>query len=113
MKMTKDQTAIAVYNSDRKELVGIFCSGVLCAKYLFKQTSTRFKTKIWNGLRDKNKIKETVFDFNVVLRRANESQISELSDFCYIIRDGYEPPCAQFMQTFNREMYIRQIGAIG
>ncbi len=83
---------VAVYNSDKKELVGIFATQVLVGKYLF-ECGENYKSKKVNGaLRYKSKLSNTIFDFKVSLRYANESQVSLLSEMDFVMMDGYPSP---------------------
>jgi hypothetical protein len=77
--LNNEQSAIAVYNADIAELVGIFSSQKLAVRYIFGPYGT-YKDNITKNLAKKNVLRKNrgVLGFNVAVRYASEKQKAEI-----------------------------------
>ena len=93
-QIKNDQKPVALYNCDKQELVGVFMTTQLAGKYLFPigKTSQRVN-RVAENLRTKRRIiKETIFDFPVAVRYANDLQVEMMQDKVFFIAPGYPRP---------------------
>lgn len=101
---------IAVYNCDKKNVIGLFNSFTLAARYLFNDP---IKARNLNsGLRLKCRVTTPIA--KVAVRACNEEQRKELGDNDFIILNDYPMPvCGQMkgytgLENFrNLPTYIR------
>jgi len=84
---------VALYNTEKKELIAIFKYKIHVARYIFKKYDCYKAQRIESTMRCLGCIsKGTIFDFKVTLRYANDKQIEMLGDNNYIILQGYPSP---------------------
>lgn len=88
---------IALYNCEKKELIGLFKSQVLVSMYLYKER----RHNIYASLKNKWKMKNTVFDFPVAARWCNNQQVNLLGSENYKILNGYYEPHYYQMKQFD------------
>src|SRR5438045_3920139 len=90
MKQIIDDLPIALYNSDKKELVGVFATKSLVGKYIYPLMDGEKRAGyIKYYAKSKTKIRNASLGFNAVLRTASSSQIQELAGCEYKIYNGY------------------------
>jgi hypothetical protein len=89
-----DNQPIVIYNTEKKEVIGVFSIPIKAIKYLFEDAVITEKNKsIFNyALKSKIKINETRFSFPVAARYANSVQAEMLGDKDFFILDGYPSP---------------------
>jgi hypothetical protein len=93
---------VAVYNTTKKELVGIFRYKCLVARYIYKLYNIDKQQNIENCLKKKGKIiKDLIFDFKIALRYATDLQIEMLGEKDFIILNNYYYPSKTRMAGFN------------
>lgn len=90
MKRILNEKVIAIYNVDKKELVGIFSSAKLVSAFLFIEKGCNGITKVSSILKNKAVPRKTSLPFKVTLRYANKEQIETIGSSDYLIMDGYE-----------------------
>lgn len=78
--MSYDVT-VGLYNTKKKELVGVFKTLAIASRYIFNEHSTWNNSRIWNAYAFKTKLyKNTNFDFPIVIRTANEKCLELLGN---------------------------------
>jgi hypothetical protein len=81
--------AIKLYNTEKKELIGIFKTNSLVGKYLFPlKGTTKSNSRISTTLKQNSRINNTIFPFPVAIRFCEDDLISE----DYVISPGYPQP---------------------
>lgn len=84
-----DNRPIALYNTDKQELIGIFAKLIYICKYVRRENTQRSYTMLHDSLEHKRVTRKTIFDFGITMRFANTEQIAELGDKKVVIRKGY------------------------
>lgn len=84
----------AIYNVNKKELVGIFYSQKLAAKFIYAHKLMHDGNRVAYSIQNKSVIspKNSVLDYSVTVRNANPAQREELGIEKYVLRDGYIAP---------------------
>ena len=100
---------VAIYNADKKELIGIFKERNILRRYLYNAFITREKSESrLRGLILKGaKSKLTKFEFNVVARYASVKQIEILQENDFVIFNEYPQP---EYHRFKHHINIKQDG---
>ena len=80
---------IAIYNCEKKELVGVFSELMYLAKYLYPIDPKRSYSNAYIALMKKTRIYKTALGFPVSVRFANDEQIELLVDQAAFIVDSY------------------------
>jgi hypothetical protein len=89
--MLHNDTNVSLYNTDKKELIGIFRTIELASKYLFNLPIEKGSRRLRDRLKSKTKITElTNFDFPVCIRMASETQKEMLGFKECLIMGDYE-----------------------
>jgi len=84
---------VAIYNADKKELVGVFKTMKICSKYIFEGVERNYhQAKLHDHVREKFYIQNTRFDFTVAIRVANAKQLERLKDDPLFIERNYPKP---------------------
>ena len=84
------EASIALYNTQKKELIGVFRTFAVAARYVFSEASTWNSSRMWNAYSLKTKLhKHTIFNFPVAVRTANEKCMELLGGKDVYITDGY------------------------
>lgn len=97
-----DDRPIVVYDTIKKQPIGIFSTHNLAIRYLYpNQDSGRKASSISHALKDKNKLSKTIFDFKVCIRYANEEQTEILNNNKYKILNNYPEPPENEMLGFH------------
>jgi hypothetical protein len=91
---------VAIYNADRQELIGIFRTPSLVARYIFNEFAKGKVNRVTNALSRKTKIMDTKFDFYIACRYASAEQL-QLLDGDYTILNGYDQPLKSSMKGFT------------
>lgn len=96
--MTKDNIKpIALYNADKKELIGVFARCNYVVKYLFETYNDQDQRKVYKALERKQKLEGTDFLFPVAIRYANSIQSEMLAgNDCKICGDYPVPHPKRF-----------------
>ena len=97
---------IAIYNCEKKELVGLFKVKTFAARYLYNGNGGRNVLKIVNALNRRSRIKDTSFDFPIVVRACTQEQKELLSEGDFTILNGYPEPTHWQMKGFDSESLI-------
>lgn len=93
---------IAVYNTTKKELVGIFKYKCLVARYIYKIYNSNKNQNIENCLKKNGKIiKDLIFDFKIAVRYATDLQIEILGKKDFVILNNYYLPSKTRMAGFD------------
>jgi hypothetical protein len=87
--MEDNSKTISLYDTEKKQLLGVFKSIELSARYLFTNHSERHTSRMHHALSRKHKIShETIFDFPVAIRISNQAQKDLLGNkSCHIIQE--------------------------
>lgn len=80
---------IAVYNTDKKELMAIFASTSMAASYVFGQFDGQARERIQKRLIDKFRISDSRFGHPVAVRHASTKQVEMMGEKHGIIFEGY------------------------
>jgi len=80
---------IAIYNSDKKELIGLFAELMLVAKYLRPTDVSKMYSNLSDALYRKGAVRKTIFSFRIAIRFANDNQINLLGDKKVFIMNNY------------------------
>jgi hypothetical protein len=84
------EASIALYNTNKKELIGVFRTFAVASRYVFSEASNWNSNRIWNAYHLRGKLhKNTIFDFPVAVRIANEKCLELLGNKDIYINDGY------------------------
>lgn len=85
---------IALYNAEKKELIGLFSLKCLADKYLYMDRAFKLKsgTRVGKAIMTKGKIFNSRFEFPVAVRYTNEKQDEMLGSEDYLIVNGYPEP---------------------
>lgn len=83
--------SILLYNSDKKELIGVFNTIVLAARYLypFGTGTQRAGLNIKSALREKSGIKNTDLGCRIVVRQNTDKDHLINPELGYYIAEGY------------------------
>jgi hypothetical protein len=82
--------AIALYDSSKKALIGVFSSQTMAAKYLFKTIgNSEGSGKIAYHLHKKSLIVKNDLNLKVAVRIPNKDQMEFLNENIYYISPGY------------------------
>ena len=88
--MISNQVAVALYNTEKKHLIGVFKSSKLASKYLFRSYKEVHADRINNALHAKGRVYEgIIFDYPVAVRPANQTQLLLLKDSACFINQEY------------------------
>lgn len=101
---------VALYNCDKRELVGLFETKALAEKYLLLENKEK-KSKgfVGHSIRVKGKIKGLT-EYPVTARYCNGEQRKELGSKEYLIKNGYSNPIYNQMKGYDStriELYFR------
>lgn len=92
---------IALYNTIKKELVGVFATLQLAGKYCLPVSTNDISSKILDAVRRKRRIDKTKFDFSIAVRYANEGQLKKLGDDEFYINGSYPIPTIYQVRGFH------------
>lgn len=104
-----DNRPIALYNCDKKELIGLFSELIILAKYLRPTDPNKSYSNLFYSLKHNGAIKKTVFDFSVTVRYANEDQRKILGDERCVIMGDYPKVGANILEGYHSsrvELYM-------
>ncbi len=90
--ITDNVRAIALYNTEKQELMGIFSRISYAVKYLFKASSDTDQRRVYRALLSKAKIEGTEFEFPVAVRYASKIHIELLDGKEFKIMGNYPIP---------------------
>lgn len=81
---------VAIYNAEKKELIGIFKDIKTCSNYIFEGKGISYtKKKLHENLRNKFAITGSRFDFRLVVRLAKTEHRELLGDKVAVINRAY------------------------
>ena len=84
------EQCFSLYNTKKKELIGVFRTLAIASRYVFSEESTWNNTRMWNAYALKTKLhKKTKFDFPIAIRLANEKCSELLGKNDVYIADTY------------------------
>ena len=94
---------VALYNANKKELIGLFSLKCLAEKYLYMERAFKVKNgnRITKAIMTKGKIMNSRFDFPVAVRYTNEKQDEMLGSEDYLIVNGYPEPLKVQMNYYK------------
>lgn len=82
--------SVVLYNTQKKEMMGIFRTLAIASRYVFSELSTWNNSRIWNAYAYRTKLHiKTNFDFPIAVRMANEKQLEKLGKNDVVIFEGY------------------------
>jgi hypothetical protein len=85
-----EETIVCLYNTDKKELIGIFKSLAIAKRYIFNEDSKWNNNRIFNAYAKRSRLhKNIIFDFPVAVRMARENHVALLGEKEIYISDGY------------------------
>ena len=87
--IAKNNCPVTVYNTDKKEVLGIFAMQSLVAKYLYPTTSRAMTSRVNSCIRNKSKIIQSKFDFPITIRHSTIEQIKILGENKVLIMNDY------------------------
>lgn len=90
--ITDNVKAIALYNAEKKELMGIFARCSYVVKYLLETPNDTDQRKVYKALERKSKLENTGFIFPVAIRYASKQQIEMLEGKQFKIMGEYPVP---------------------
>ena len=100
--MEQVQRPISLYNSDKKELVGVFFTQKLALKYIYGYKWASRSCYLWGAIAKKMVIRKNVLlGFPIAVRYANNEQIELLGDLDYIILNVYSDMFNVPIQNFK------------
>jgi hypothetical protein len=79
---------IALYNTEKKQLMAVFKEIQMASVYLYGSRS-RERSRLWVRMIDKVRIVNSRFPFPVAVREANSKQVKLVGDKDGIIFEGY------------------------
>lgn len=89
--MLHNQLTVSIYDTSKKQLLGIFKSLEIASKYLYNIPTEAGSRRIKNALQSQARITlDTGFDFPVCVRIASQTQKEMLSDRECLILNEYE-----------------------
>jgi hypothetical protein len=89
----------AVYNADKKSLIGLFASGSLTAQFVFGKYKTGSNTITWRAIAAKS----TQLGCRLAIRELSSTQLEELGGSFYVLKDEtYRPFVASMSSTIKR-----------
>lgn len=90
LKLPRLEVFASLYNTEKKELIGVFRNLALVSRYLFPNEGKYKYQRVYQSYSVKCKIhKGTIFNFPVTLRIANEKHLDILGDKDVYICPGY------------------------
>lgn len=89
--VNQDQSVV-MYNADKQEIVGIFKTQGLTARYIFPLGTGGRNRRICDTFKLKTRIANSDHGFKIALRFAKPEHIELLGDKDYIILNGYKEP---------------------
>lgn len=92
---------ITAYNTEEKEVIGIFSTSAMAARYLLKEATNHKNCLIYNAAKRKGCLLKTVFNFRVAIRFSNEKQIEMMNGEEYLIINGYPEPHHTKMKGYD------------
>lgn len=98
--INQDQSVV-LYNAEKQEIVGIFKTQGLTARYIFPLIGSTRTRRICDTLKLKTRICNSDLGFKVALRFAKNEQLEILGDKDYVILNGYKEPNKIFMAGYN------------
>jgi hypothetical protein len=99
--VTDNFKPVVIYNCNKQEIIAVFAAASLAVKYLFTDGLKKRDSTIRNALARKSKIQQTIFNFPVAIRFANEYQITLLEGDLYKIFNNYQQPNKARMKGFS------------
>lgn len=96
--MIQNERSIAVYNPEKQELIGVFKTPTMAAKYLMSGDIRYGCQRVRSALHSKGKTKATRINLKVAIRYANESQLLLLTDNDWWIHKDYPSVHQQRME---------------
>lgn len=87
--MLQNNRPMAIYNADKKELIGIFQHQISVGKFLFPDGSYNRQRMFGEYVRRKFKSRATRFPFPVAFRNASDEQVELLGNAEYLLMEGY------------------------
>ena len=109
--LIRNERPIAIYNCEKKELIGLFSKCSLVGRYLFEPNIANRTMKVIDRLRRKSSVKKcSLFTFPVAVRYCNESQAHLLGESDYVILSSYPEPVFSQIKGFDstRESYYKE-----
>jgi hypothetical protein len=82
----KEKTPVAVYDADQKELMGVFESSVMAAKFIYGYGRTKSDLISWITRKIKVPAKSNQLGCAIAIRFASASQSEELQGREYVLR---------------------------
>lgn len=104
--------SILLYNSDKKELIGVFSTPSLASRYLypFGKTAQRIGNSVLQALKQNSGIRNTDLGCRIVVRR-NSDKDNLLNDEGYFVTDGYRGFIGKSNLSFDDTKETLQIKA--
>jgi hypothetical protein len=99
---------VALYNSDKKELIGVFMTMNAAGRYLFPFASfNRTYQRVPDALRNRCGIRNSFLDCRVVVRVANKEQIATVENGVFRISDKYPEPAKDKLDGYKGSIYTK------
>lgn len=83
----QNNTPITLYNADGKYTIAVFSTRALAAKYLFGEQKSVRAPAVNDALRNKRRIKNSLYPANVAVRFSNPDQVALLGQNDVFISD--------------------------
>lgn len=97
---------IAIYNCEKKELIGLFKTVTFATRYLFNGAGGKKINSIMYALNSRRKITNSSFNFSIAVRACTQEQKDLLSNHDFIIVNDYPKPPLWQMKGFDSESLI-------
>lgn len=97
---------IAIYNVDKKELVGLFSGPAFAGRYLYAGVYSLKKCqKLSSASRIAARLRDKPKGYTVAVRKANQAQIKLLGELDFILMDNYQDKIQMPMRNNAREFH--------
>lgn len=101
---------VSLYNTKKKELIGVFRNMAIAKRYLFSENSTWNNSRIWNAFLKKSRLhKNIIFEFPVAVRMANEKNLELIGDNEIYISENYPRMSDQKIRGIKYSKSINKI----
>jgi hypothetical protein len=98
-RLNENNTAITLYNPKKQELIGIFQTASMAARYLFAD-SVKART-VYSAATRKGRVQGTKLGYDVAVRFASEKHRADLGDKPYLVIRGYPDADPRSMGGFH------------
>ena len=104
--MKELRSSIVIYNTIKKEPIGIFSTKAMLCRYLFKENKIYHQSMLTYRLKNKTAIKKgIIFNFPIAVRYANIEQETLLNKEHFLILNNYPKKCEASILGFKDDRH--------